>query len=55
MKEVQTMKLKKNLGSNIEAVKNFSEFGYTIKYNNGDVCNLTSGETYSSEVKYICS
>jgi hypothetical protein len=53
------IKIKKNLGSLIRNVSDFSLEGYTVMYWNGDVCRTDADgyveERYSSEVRYICN
>jgi hypothetical protein len=56
--QLRGLKVKKNLGSTIEKVGEFSLDGYTIRYVYGDICQSEGGEggplRYSSEVRYEC-
>lgn len=52
VEELQTIRVKKNLGSLIESVKDFSVLGYTVSFIQGDVCDSETGERFSSEMEY---
>lgn len=57
-KELKGLKVKKNLGSVLESVGNFSKNGYTISYSQGDICQSAGHNgpvLFSSEVRYICN
>eukprot|EP00347_Sterkiella_histriomuscorum_P005033 403358157 len=54
LQEVRNMRIKKNLGSLIETVENITRSGYTVRYNQGDICDLESGTKFTSEIQYIC-
>lgn len=52
--------MKKNLGSLISSIDGFSQDGYTVHYENGDVCQVDEDGSsnpvmYSSEMQYICN
>jgi len=57
--EIRGIKVKKNLGSLIQKVGNFSQDGYSIDYYHGDVCETDfegNGDIrFSSTVHYICN
>lgn len=58
-KEIRGIKVKKNLGSLIESVGNFSMDGYTVKFEHGDICERDADGNgnvrYSSEMRYTCN
>jgi hypothetical protein len=43
-----------SLGSTIDKIFNISEHGFIVQYKNGDICNRTTGQTYSSQINYKC-
>jgi hypothetical protein len=49
------LRVKKNLGSRIVSVGDMSSAGYTVQYDNGDLCGNDNTTRYSSEIKYICN
>jgi hypothetical protein len=57
-KELRGVKVKKNLGSLILKVTDFSIDGYTVHFTQGDICEgdiYGNGDVrYSSEMRYIC-
>ena len=55
--QLRSIKVKKNLGSVVAEVSNFSLDGYSVRYEYGDICDaeLDSGDEpirYSSEIIY---
>ena len=58
-KEIRGIKVKKNLGSLIKSVANFSLDGYSVEYYRGDVCESDiegNGDVrYSSTLHYVCN
>lgn len=55
LNELKSLKVKKNLGSQIVSFSNYSSLGYTVNYDNGDICDYTTNQRYSSEIKFICA
>ena len=53
--ELKSIKVKKNLGSLVSSIGNFSLSGYTINFNEGDQCDPDTKQKYSSEMRYVCS
>jgi hypothetical protein len=58
-KEIRGIKVKKNLGSLIKQVSNFTEDGYSVEFYHGDVCETDlegNGDIrYSSTIHYLCN
>lgn len=55
LEELRSIKVKKNLGSLIQSIGNFSLAGYTVNFHEGDICDPDSKQRYSSEMRYVCS
>lgn len=55
--KIKDFRIQQSLGSQLASISTFSDKlanGYTLIYSNGDVCNQTNNNMFSSEVRYIC-
>ena len=51
---IDKFRVQVSIGSKVEAIKDTSGDGFTILYSEGDICNRETGQTFSSQVRYIC-
>jgi hypothetical protein len=52
--KIDKFRIQKSLGSVISEIKETSADGFHIIYTDGDICNKTTGERFSSKVYYLC-
>lgn len=55
LNELKSLKVKKNLGSEIKGFSNYTQYGYIVSYEQGDICDYDTNQRYSSEIAYVCA
>ncbi|CDW88741.1 UNKNOWN [Stylonychia lemnae] len=54
LSQLKTFKLKKVVGQIVQNITNFTENGYSIYFEEGDMCDKKTNTRYSSQIDYVC-
>ena len=51
---VDQFRVQVSLGSTIQSISEITENGLTVTFENGDICDSTTGQKYTSQINFLC-
>ena len=51
---VDQFRVQISLGSTIESISEITENGLTVTFENGDICDSSTGQKYTSQINFLC-